>query len=145
MTRTEMVLETLVYLPFKHLTQLPAQDYFTEFYTLCLQTLRYLNFEILWAVIERIQDDPLIPTCITIPLRCVQTLKVKSTHSFFFFTNELCTCCVGSWRKRALVFVEMVTGRPWRYSGYGEVFKHTVQESDLGCQVTLHYSWTGSL
>jgi hypothetical protein len=25
-------------------------------------------------------------------------------------------CCVGSWGKRALLYVEMVTGRLWKYS-----------------------------
>jgi hypothetical protein len=31
MTRTEMVLETLVYSPFNHLTQMLASEYFIEF------------------------------------------------------------------------------------------------------------------
>ena len=31
MTRTQMVLETLVYSPFNHLMQMLAQEYFTEF------------------------------------------------------------------------------------------------------------------
>ena len=103
-----------------------------NFSALRLQTLRYLNSEVLWAFHESICGNVLIPKCTSIPLMCVQTLKVKFTQSWYLLHY---------WTPMLALLVLVVRGLccmlKWWLVDHEDIL-------DLSCQVTLHSSWNGS-